>query len=67
MVGEFNQKAKFTSGKMHIPFKLRFMKAMHSLNTVTVESFTQEVLLSRRIQSDDDDASGTESIMSLDK
>ena len=65
MVGEFNQKAKFTSGKMHRPFKLKFMKAMHSLKTV--ESFTQEVLSSRRILSDDDDASGTESIMSLDK
>jgi len=65
MVGGFNYKAKFNSGKMHIPFKLNFMKAIRSLNTV--ESFTQEVLSSRRVQSDDNDASGTESIMSLDK
>jgi len=62
-VGEFNHKAEFTAGKMHRPFK-KFMKAMHSLN---MESFTQEVLSSRRVQSDDDDESGTESIMSLDK
>ena len=42
------------------------MKAMHSLN---MESFTQEVLLLKILQSDDDDdgdeSDGTESIKSL--
>ena len=52
------------TSKMYKPFKVKFMKAMHSLN---MESFTQEVLSSRRAQSDDDDdASGTETINSLD-
>ena len=64
-MGEFNHQEEFKAGQMHKAFK-KFTKAMHSLN---MESFTQEVLSSRRAQSDDDDdddASGTETIKSLD-
>ena len=62
-MGEFNHQEEFKAGQMHKAFK-KFTKAMHSLN---MESFMQEVLSSRRAQSDDDDdASGTETIKSWD-